>query len=108
MLTEVNRGRLTLSHYVRTACEAPARAFGLYPRKGALLAGADADLVVVDMTRRDTITNARAGFPRRETPFAGLLTIGSPVMTMVRGEIIVEEGRVCAEFGRGRSVRPSR
>jgi dihydroorotase len=71
MLNEVSRGRLTLSEYVRIACEAPARSFGLFARKGVLLPGADADLVIVDTARRDTITKERLHSIGRETPFEG-------------------------------------
>ena len=52
MLAEVSRGRLTLPQYVRMASAAPAKAFGLYPRKGVLQAGSDADIVLVDMNQR--------------------------------------------------------
>ena len=50
MLTAVNQGRMTLQHYVRASSAAPARAFGLYPRKGVLAVGADADIAVVDLS----------------------------------------------------------
>jgi dihydroorotase len=104
MLTEVARGRLTLGDYVRMACEAPARAFGLYPRKGALLPGADADLVVVDAARRDVIAKDRLHSIGRETPFEGVETVGLPVTTIVRGRVVAEEGRIVHEPGWGRSV----
>jgi dihydroorotase len=104
MLTEVSRGRLTLSDYVRMACEAPARAFGLYPRKGALLPGADADLVVVDQARRDVIHKDRLHSIGRETPFDGVETVGIPVMTIVRGEIIAADGAIQTAPGWGQPV----
>jgi allantoinase len=104
MLTEVRRGRMTLSQYVRMACEAPARAFGLYPRKGALLPGSDADLVVVDTERRDTISTGRLHSIGRETPFHGWETIGLPAITFVRGSIVAENGTICGKSGWGRHV----
>jgi allantoinase len=104
MLTEVSRGRLTLGDYVRMACEAPARAFGLYPRKGTLLPGADADLVLVDTERRGTIDKERLHSTGRETPFAGFQTIGLPVMTIVRGRIVAEDGRIVHQPPGGRNA----
>ena len=61
MLSEgVNAGRLTLERLAQVASENPARIFGLYPRKGAIQVGADADLVVVDLDREATITATAA------------------------------------------------
>src|SRR5215207_1581134 len=59
MLTAVNEGRCSLNAYVRMACEAPAKAFGLFPKKGVLLPGADADIVIVDLDRESEIEAAR-------------------------------------------------
>ncbi len=59
MLTEVHRGRITLEQYVEWACRAPARVWGLYPRKGALQVGADADIVILDLDADDIIRGDR-------------------------------------------------
>ena len=85
MLTEVNRGRLSLTDYVRMACVAPAKAFGLYPQKGSLSVGADADIVIVDMSRRGRIASERLHSIGNATPFEGFETVGAPVRTLVRG-----------------------
>ena len=71
MLNEVSKGRLSLPQYVRMACEAPARAFGLYPRKGALQPGSDADIVVVDLARRAPILGEQLQSIGNLTPFEG-------------------------------------
>jgi dihydropyrimidinase len=57
MLSEgVNKGRISIERLAQVASENPARIFGLYPNKGAIIPGADADLIVVDLKRRATIT----------------------------------------------------
>ena len=104
MLNEVSKGRLSLPQYVRMACEAPARAFGLYPRKGALQPGSDADIVVVDLARRAPILGERLQSIGNLTPFEGWQTTGLPVMTIVRGTIVARDGRIVAAPGGGRSV----
>jgi len=108
MLTQAEAGRMTYPDYVRMACEAPARAFGLYPRKGALLPGSDADIVVVDPGHRERITGERLHSIGRATPFEGTETIGAPVMTFVRGALVAERGRIVGEAGTGLCVIPRR
>lgn len=104
LLDAVNAGRLTLEQVVRRYSEAPARLLGLYPRKGAIRVGADADLVLVDMSRerilRDQDIISKAGW----TPYAGRRVRGLPVCTLVRGTIVAQDGRVTAEPGTGRFV----
>jgi dihydroorotase len=107
MLTLVNDGQLTLEQYVRTAGAAPARAFGLYPRKGVVQPGADADLAVVDLDRRAVIRGADLHSTRsRFTPFEGIETRGAPVATVVRGRVVMRDGVVLDAAGWGRMERP--
>ncbi|MCF3933102.1 allantoinase AllB [Acuticoccus sp. M5D2P5] len=105
MLTEVAKGRMSLSHYVRIAAANPARAFGLWPQKGRIAPGADADIAVVDMTRRETIAAARLHSRGKITPYEGQETIGAPVHTLVRG-VFVQKDRtlVAGREGHGRQV----
>lgn len=104
MLTEVNRGRLTLCDYVRMASAMPAKAFGLYPRKGALAVGSDADLVLVNMAKRGVIRADTLHSIGRATPFEGMETIGMPVRTLVRGATVAENGKPTGDAGWGRAV----
>jgi allantoinase len=92
MLTEVSRGRLGLSDYVRMACAMPAKAFGLYPRKGALAVGSDADIVLVDMRKRGTIRSGKLHSLGNATPFEGFDIVGMPVRTLVRGKTVAKDG----------------
>lgn len=102
MLTQVAAGQLTLGQYVKFACEAPARAFGLWPRKGALAVGADADLVILDLDHRERIQGDRFQSLGKVTPFEGFETIGRTAMTFVRGGLVAEHGKLCARPGQGR------
>jgi dihydroorotase len=104
MLTQVSRGRLTLPDYVRMACAMPAKAFGLYPQKGAIAVDADADIVLVDMKRRGTIRAAKLQSIGNATPFERFEIIGMPVQTIVRGRTVAKEGVIVGNPGYGRNV----
>jgi dihydroorotase len=91
---------------VRAACEMPARVFGLYPRKGALVDGADADLAVVDLSRPMRIRDEDQASKARHTPFNAWTAPGSLVMTLLRGRAICREGRLATGPPDGRFVAP--
>jgi len=95
MLDHVNAGRLTLQRLVDLTSAGPARIFGI-ARKGRIAAGYDADLTVVDLKRRETITNqwiaSRAGW----TPYDGMSVTGWPVGTFVRGHKVMWQGELTA------------
>ena len=104
MLTEVNAGRLSIEQYVRVTSAAPARAFGLYPRKGVLQVGSDADIAVVDLAKRETIRAACFQSRAKVTPFEGRAVQGAPVATLVRGRVVMRDGKILADAGWGRPV----
>ena len=93
MLDHVNAGRLSLARFVDLTSAGPARLFGI-ARKGRIAVGYDADLTVVDLKRRETITNrwiaSRAGW----TPYDGVSVTGWPVGTFVRGRRVMWEGEL--------------
>lgn len=104
MLAEVSKGRLTLPAYVRMACAAPAKAFGLYPRKGVLAVGSDADIVLVDMAARGRIRRQALHSIGDASPFEGFPIAGAPVRTIVRGRTVALDGEPVGEPGWGRCV----
>ena len=105
MLTEVNRGRITLNQYVRWTAVNPAHAWGLYPRKGVLQPGADADIVIVDMERRETIDQEALHSRSRISPWHGRTVQGVPLCTIVRGAVVMRDGDVVGAPGWGRPVQ---
>lgn len=105
MLTEVNRGRLTLEHLVALRSRNPAKVFGLYPRKGSLNIGADGDLTLVDMKKRGVIRSASLQSRSKYTPFEGREIHGMPVATVVRGQIVMRDGEIVGRPA-GEYIRP--
>ena len=105
MLTEVNRGRMTISDYVRWVCVNPARAWGLYPNKGVIQPGADADLAILDMKREWSVDQSQLFSKSKISPWHGRKVQGGPVLTMVRGRVVMEAGRIVAEPGWGKPAR---
>ncbi len=97
----VAAGRIDLPHFVRLTATNPARLFGLYPRKGTIAIGADADLVLWDAARQVTLTNALMQQAIDYTPYEGRRITGWPVATLRRGEVVMRDGVVQAEPGSG-------
>lgn len=104
LLHAVNQGWITLADLARVYSANPARLLGLYPRKGALQPGADADLVLVDLAAEHVLSNDRIRSRAGWTPFDGQRVRGLPVVTMVRGIVVAERGNVVAPPGTGRFV----
>ncbi len=104
-LTAVNQGRMGLAHFVRLACENPARIFGLYPQKGAIRVGSDADAVLVAMDRETKIEAATLHSKSKISPYDGWKVKGVPAMTLVRGQVVMRDGEPVGP-PRGRLVRP--
>jgi dihydropyrimidinase/allantoinase len=100
----VNKGRISLETLVKITSENPAKNFGLYPRKGSLQIGSDADFVIVDFKKEWTITKDLLKSAGDFTPFEGWKVKGKPIITIVRGEIVAEEGEVLAKEGYGKFI----
>lgn len=103
-LNDVHQNKLSLANLVRCLSESPARILGIYPRKGALLPGSDADLVVVDFDRERVLSNEGLYTKVQWSPYAGWKVRGMPVVTMVRGKIVAENGKVVGERGNGKFI----
>jgi dihydroorotase len=104
MLTEVAAGRLSLEHYVRLTAANPAKAWGLFPRKGALLVGSDADVAIVDLAREGRVRAAALHSKSKITPFEDRPVRGLPVATLVRGRLVARDGELVGPAGWGRPV----
>ena len=97
----VDSGRLSLSEFAEVWSGRPARLFGLAPRKGALIPGADADLVIVDTNRRERLTPSSHYGPIGYMPYDGMEVTGLPELTLRRGHIMVERGTFLGTEGSG-------
>lgn len=105
MLSEGVKHGLTLNRIVEVTSHNPAKIFGMYPQKGTIALGSDADLVLYDPNREFTITKAGLHENVDYTVYEGISIKGCPVMTLSRGEIIVKEGIYVGERGRGQFVK---
>lgn len=100
-------GRMTLPEVVRVCCTEPAKVFGLYPRKGAIQTGSDADLVLFDPEVDWVMTHSRLHERVDYTPYEGMSLKGLPVLTVSRGEIVARDGVFLGSRGRGRFLARS-
>ncbi len=98
----VAKGRIDLNQFVRLVATDPAKLFGLYPRKGSIAVGFDADLVLWDPARKVTLTQELMQHAIDYTPYEGLEVTGWPVATLLRGQVAMRDGVVRAEPGSGR------
>ena len=101
----VGGNRLSLKRLVQVMCENPARIFGLYPQKGVIQPGSDADLVLFDPHANVQITQAAQHSNASYTAYEGMSVCGAPVLSMQRGEILLENGEVHTDSRRGRFLR---
>jgi len=102
----VAKGRISLNDFVRLTATNPAKRFGLYPRKGTIAPGTDADLVIWDAERRTTLTNSLMQHAIDYTPYEGIEVVGWPVATIARGRRLMHEGTVAAPAGAGAFLAP--
>ncbi len=101
----VSKGRININKFVEVVSTNPAKLFGIYPQKGCIAVGSDADLVVIDPKLKKRITKGELHENTDYTPFEGIEIIGCPIMTISRGEIIVENNKFTGQKGRGRFLK---
>lgn len=106
MLTQVNKGRLSINKLVDLMCETPARAYKIYPQKGVIQVGADADVVIADMNRREVVKDSALITAPKYSAFGGFDLIGGPVATIVRGNLVMKSGEIVMSEPIGTIVRP--
>lgn len=100
----INRGRIDLVTLARVLSENAARLYGIYPRKGAIVLGADADLVVIDPDREITLGLHRYRGRTDYSIWEGRRVKGAPVMTLLRGNLVMQDGELVTDTMLGRHV----
>lgn len=109
MLTEgVGKGRITIEKLVEVMCENTAKLFNIFPKKGSLQVGADADVVLVDMDYEYTVDASKFQSYQKHSPFDGFHMKGAPVMTILRGKVIADHGQLLGKMGDGQMIKPLR
>jgi dihydropyrimidinase len=94
-----------LGRIAEIMAESPAKIFGLYPKKGTIATGSDADLVLVDLDKESTVGREATAEHSDFSVFAGMALRGWPVGTISRGELIAQNGQMLSEPGRGQYLR---
>ena len=101
----VRTGRITMNRFVEITSTAPAKIFGLYPKKGTVAIGADADLIVWDPEKRHTLSHETLHMRVDYTPYEGREVVGAPTHVLSRGKVVVENGKYVGKEGDGKFVR---
>jgi dihydropyrimidinase len=103
----VNRGALSLNRFVDALSTKAAKLFGLYPKKGTVAVGSDADLVIYDTAYRGTISARKQHMNCDYSGFEAVEIDGRPTVVTVRGKIQVQDGKFVGQYGRGQFLRRS-
>jgi len=101
----VKRGRLELDRFVDVASTRAAKLFGLFPRKGTISVGSDADLVVYDTNYRGVLSAKTQHTNNDYNGFEGMEIAGRPSVVTVRGKVQVRDGKFVGERGRGKMLK---
>lgn len=101
-LTQVNEGKLCFTKLIEATSINPAKLLGLYPQKGCIMVGSDADLVIVDITKEKMIRGDESKSKTSWTPYEGWKIKGTPTTTIVRGKIVFRDGFIVSESSSGK------
>jgi dihydropyrimidinase len=101
----VREKKISMNRFVEITATAPAKIFGLYPRKGNICVGADADVVVWDPEKRFELSHKNLHMRADYAPFEGKTVIGAPTHVFSRGDLVVEQDKLLVGKGRGRFLR---
>jgi dihydropyrimidinase/allantoinase len=107
LFTAVKEGKIRLDKMVELICENPAKIFGLYPQKGTIAVGSDADFVIFDPDKKDIISKDKMFTKCRESAlvYDGWEVYGKPEKTIVRGKIVFENGEITVSPGYGEIIK---
>ena len=103
----VRAGRISMNRFVEITSTAPAKIFGLFPKKGTVAVGADADLVVWDPEKKHVLSDKTLHMRVDYTPYEGKEVVGAPTHVLSHGKVVVEHGKYVGKMGDGRFVKRS-
>ena len=101
----VLKNRLNINRMVEVTATNPAKIFGLYPRKGTISVGSDADIVVFDPSYKKVIRSEEMHSAADWDPYEGWEVTGWPRITLSRGEVVFENGKIIGQAGRGQLLK---
>lgn len=101
----VHKGRISLNKYVEVACTNPARIFGMFPRKGTLAAGSDADILIFDPNEKHVLSAATHHMNVDYSAYEGWEITGKVKKVLLRGQVAIEDGECKLEKGYGKFIR---
>ena len=101
----VGTGKISMNRFVEITSTAPAKLFGLYPRKGTIAVGADADLLVWDANKEHVLDAAALHMAVDHSPYEGRKVKGAPEIVMSRGKVVIDKGVHVGAKGHGRFVK---
>ncbi len=101
----VRKGRITLNRFVQLVSTAPAKMFGLYPRKGTIAVGSDADIVIFDPNKEVVLSAKTHHMNVDYNPYEGTRIVGAPSMVLVRGKPIIEGDKFVGRAGSGQFLK---
>jgi dihydropyrimidinase len=101
----VTKEKISITKFVEVTATNPAKLAGLYPQKGTLSIGSDADIMIIDPEKEVTISNKNLHSKTDFTPFEGWEVKGYPITTISRGTILVKDCKLVAEAGRGKFLK---
>ena len=99
-----HKRRLSLERIAELLSENPARLFNMYPRKGSLQIGSDADLTIVDLNLKKKVKSTELGSFSDYSLYDGWILTGWPVLTMIRGQVVMREGKIMIKPGYGKFI----
>ena len=102
------KGRISINKFVDVCCTNPAKIFGLYPKKGTIAVGSDADITIIDPDKEVNLTTDKLHSNVDYTAYEGLTLKGYPIFTILRGKIISKDGEFVGEKGYGRYLKRNR
>jgi len=105
MINEVSTGKITINQLAAVLSENPAKLFGIYPEKGSLKVGTDADITIIDLDKEYTVKKENLHSKSKVTPFDGFQLVGAPVATIVRGKTVMKDGDIVSQ-PMGKFIKP--